>query len=257
MYEYANIREISLENIIEKQSKIHKVVAGQSHTLLLTEGGRCYSFGFGREGQLGLGSGQANSPLVAQSILELEAIVDIAAGAAHSLAVNSDGTVWGWGQSSEYQLDQSSPLNSQLNNHVGQSINNSSSNSLRRNSLLSSLMRRGDEQLMSRLMSLQKNVEWIPVRMSNVNLTCTSSFIASPLLIPEPIQVIKEPKIHLSLKDSFKNQLDTIKHFMMECLIRYKDLLDHKSLLNRFVFLFFFSFKFFLLYYWFFIVSQI
>src|SRR5699024_2427526 len=107
---------------------------------------------------LGLGSAIPSSPLEAQPVLELETIVDIAAGVAHSLAVASDGAIWGWGQNSDFQLDNSSP------SCLEQGGSGSTPNSSRRNSLLSSLMKRGDDPLVGRLMSLQKNIEWVPTR---------------------------------------------------------------------------------------------
>lgn len=217
VYEYAKVRQISLEKV---SGKVSKIVAGQSHSVLLTDEGRCYTFGYGREGQLGLGSGIPSCPLVAEPILELEAIVDVAAGAVHSLAVNTEGTVWGWGQNADFQLDGCQPA-SILDASPG--ANN------RRNSLLNSLMKRGDDQLMNRLMSLQKNVEWTPMRVQ-VPLLVTSNKSNASSSVPEPIEVLLQTR---SCNFTTKNRAVMIKQQLMECLVRYRHLLDFKSMLKR------------------------
>lgn len=218
---YSRIREISLDKVT---GAIRKMVAGQSHTLVLTEDGRCYTFGYGREGQLGLGAGIGACPLEAEPILELEAVVDIAAGAAHSLAVNTEGTVWGWGQNGDYQLDSLS--NSLLDQ--GTAAQGSCASESRRNSLLSSLMRgRGQEDSLVRgLLSLQKNIEWLPVRL-HVPLVARET--QRRQLLKEELKPLRLP---LWRPVEPKNG-ETIKEQLMDVLVRYRDILDLKSSLKR------------------------
>lgn len=219
VYEYAKVRQICLDKV---SGRVSKIVAGQSHSVVLTDEGRCYTFGYGREGQLGLGSGIPSCPLVAEPILELEAIVDVAAGAVHSLAVNTEGTVWGWGQNADFQLDGLQPASI---------LDASSASTNRRNSLLNNLMKRGDDQLMNRLMSLQKNVEWTPMRVQ-VPLLATSNRASASSSLPEPIEVLLQTR---RCNFTTKNKAVMIKQQLMECLVRYRHLLDFKSMLKRYV----------------------
>ena len=67
---------------------------GFGHCLLLTENGEVYAWGRGGKGQVGNGSRQnALSPVK----LPLQNIVQIAAGGQFSLALDSEGRLWGWG----------------------------------------------------------------------------------------------------------------------------------------------------------------
>lgn len=69
--------------------KVKKMDANSSYTLLLTTSGQVYSYGrtvTGKEGKVN----------------HLSGITDVSAGYHHSLALSSEGTVWGWG-SDKYQ----------------------------------------------------------------------------------------------------------------------------------------------------------
>ncbi|OTF69731.1 hypothetical protein BLA29_014271, partial [Euroglyphus maynei] len=50
--DYTKIREINMEKLLKNGYLIQKMVAGQSHTLLLTDQGTIFTFGNGRDGQL-------------------------------------------------------------------------------------------------------------------------------------------------------------------------------------------------------------
>lgn len=71
------------------------VAAGDSHTLVLCESGDIYSFGRGREGQLGHGSSDCSEAGIVTGLGE-ETIVDIAAGCNTSYAITSTGNVYQW-----------------------------------------------------------------------------------------------------------------------------------------------------------------
>lgn len=85
---------------------VSAVAAGEHHTLILTTAGNVYTFGSNREGQLGtsVGDDSANpvlglGPGTGSCYSSLAApVVAIAAGARHSVAVNSQGQclAWGW-----------------------------------------------------------------------------------------------------------------------------------------------------------------
>lgn len=82
--------------------------AGQSHSLALCSDGTIAAWGAGSDGQLGINSTQGTSePIAVQQstgALAGKNVVALAAGAYHSLALCSDGTVAAWGRNSYGQL---------------------------------------------------------------------------------------------------------------------------------------------------------
>jgi alpha-tubulin suppressor-like RCC1 family protein len=82
-------------NILVKQ-----VSCGEMHTHLLSRDGYVYSMGHNWHGALGLGSNeqalrQVTSPQLVTSLKEISAV---STGKAHSLALDVDGKVYGWGK---------------------------------------------------------------------------------------------------------------------------------------------------------------
>ncbi|KAK7384974.1 hypothetical protein VNO78_30678 [Psophocarpus tetragonolobus] len=81
-------------------SKVLAIAAGEAHSLLLTGDGHVYSWGRGILGRLGQGS-ERDEYFPVQVMFGSEEhsirIVQIAAGAYHSLALADDGSVWCWG----------------------------------------------------------------------------------------------------------------------------------------------------------------
>jgi len=69
---------------------------GSSHILALKNDGTVLSAGYNHYGQLGV-SGNTGARNPVQIIDGLSDIIAISAGNFHSLALKSDGTVWGWG----------------------------------------------------------------------------------------------------------------------------------------------------------------
>ena len=95
---------------IEKDD-IKQLSAGREHTLLLTTGGRVYSWGNstkkagrGRLGDSTTPTDRQYPSLIPSESFENKRIVQIAAGDFHSLAVDESGQVWGWGDNSFGQL---------------------------------------------------------------------------------------------------------------------------------------------------------
>jgi hypothetical protein len=93
------------------------VAAGEDHSLALKSDGTVWAWGANNTGQLGIGKidpkvsayptpVQVINPSDPRGILT--GIVAIAAGAHHSMALASDGTVWTWGNNSEGQLGMTS-----------------------------------------------------------------------------------------------------------------------------------------------------
>ncbi len=81
------------------------VSAGVQHTLFLRHDGTVHAWGRNTEGQIGKGvtSTREVSPI---AISGLAAIKAVAAGGFHSLALDTSGAVWGWGQNTQGQIGQ-------------------------------------------------------------------------------------------------------------------------------------------------------
>ena len=89
------------------------------YALALASDGTVYSWGFNSWGQLGNGtSGAANNasaPVAVKTVgtpMEGKTIVQVAAGATHSLALATDGTIYAWGKNEYGQLGNDSTTNS-------------------------------------------------------------------------------------------------------------------------------------------------
>lgn len=87
--------------------QVASISAGQYHTLALCTDGTLCAWGYNNRGQLGNnGTVSSKAPVVIGSsgILAGKAITSISAGAYHSMAACSDGTLAAWGSNSKGQL---------------------------------------------------------------------------------------------------------------------------------------------------------
>lgn len=84
-------------------ASVASLAAGGSHSLALKGDGSVWAWGANASGQLGDGTQgeDAYGPIATQGIANARAV---AAGVAHSLALRSDGTAWGWGDNEVGQL---------------------------------------------------------------------------------------------------------------------------------------------------------
>lgn len=80
-----------------------KVVAGDSHTVAIRSDGSLWAWGENTDGQLGQSTTTAKRSSPVQ-IGALTTWTKTSAGASHSLAVRSDGTLWAWGGNTFGQL---------------------------------------------------------------------------------------------------------------------------------------------------------
>ena len=97
------LRQSAFQRIDGLKEKAVQVACGLDHSLILTKKGTVYSCGWGADGQTGLGSNRNETiPHQVYGHLEGRQVKQIATSADCSLAVATDGTVYGWG-TSEYQ----------------------------------------------------------------------------------------------------------------------------------------------------------
>jgi len=102
IYTYGVAMRVSgLEDIVA-------VAAGANHSLALKADGTVWAWGANDRGQLGNGT-YSDSRDVPTQVAGLSQVWAIAARDCHSLAVKDDGTVWGWGDNSTYQIGQNAP----------------------------------------------------------------------------------------------------------------------------------------------------
>jgi alpha-tubulin suppressor-like RCC1 family protein len=88
------------------------IALGRFHALVLLNDGQVYSWGLNTDGQCGCaGPVQAGEDPRISRPLRIRSlppnIIAIAAGSRHSLAMDSDGNVWGWGDNRQEQLNDS------------------------------------------------------------------------------------------------------------------------------------------------------
>jgi len=84
-------------------TQVTAVAAGQRFGLALKQDGTVWAWGLDNRGQLGTGAPGApvNSPV---QVHNLGSVTALAAGAAYSLALKGDGSVWAWGANDNAQL---------------------------------------------------------------------------------------------------------------------------------------------------------
>jgi alpha-tubulin suppressor-like RCC1 family protein len=83
------------------------IAAGGTHSLALKSDGTVWTWGLNSSGQLGNGNTTNQSYAVQVKVVggaALTGVADIAAGANHSLARKTDGTLWTWGSNANGQL---------------------------------------------------------------------------------------------------------------------------------------------------------
>jgi RCC1 and BTB domain-containing protein len=76
--------------------KAKEVACGEYHTLVCSEDGRAYSFGYSEYGQLGHGDKENRSTPTLIEALEGKFVVQVACGYEHSMALTSKGCVYTW-----------------------------------------------------------------------------------------------------------------------------------------------------------------
>ena len=86
--------------------QVAHVTAGAHHTICCTRDGSVFTWGEGNDGKLGLGE-EADGMLVPTLVrgkLQNKPVVQVAAGASHSMCATEDSSVYTWGSNDEGQL---------------------------------------------------------------------------------------------------------------------------------------------------------
>jgi len=87
------------------------VSAGAGHTMIITSDNTLWAWGRNSSGQLGDGTKLERRGLPNQEPLKImEDVISVSAGDSHTMAITSDGTLWGWGRNSSGQLGNGSQI---------------------------------------------------------------------------------------------------------------------------------------------------
>ena len=97
---------------VDGLSSVSHLALGRWHSLVADALLRPYAAGRNAEGQLGDGSHASRASFTAP--FNIDAVTALAGGAAHSLAVLMDGSVWGWGANAAHQLGESAQATSPI-----------------------------------------------------------------------------------------------------------------------------------------------
>jgi alpha-tubulin suppressor-like RCC1 family protein len=92
------------------------IAGGNSHTIALKTDGTVWAWGKNNSGQLGVETtetcGNVNCSTIPVEVNGLTDVVTIAAGGVHTIVLESDGTVWAWGNNWTGQLGDGTTINS-------------------------------------------------------------------------------------------------------------------------------------------------
>jgi len=99
-----DITNRTIPTVIQNFSGIVKVCAGYNHSLCIDKQGHVWAFGDNQYGQLGFGNNAASRTVIPTMLPNLNNIVDITIGNYHSLCLDNQGRVWGFGSNDDGEL---------------------------------------------------------------------------------------------------------------------------------------------------------
>jgi len=105
-------RILDLKDI--KNEPLKKVSLGVAHSLLLTEKGKLYAWGRGKESQLGISEEYMEVPVAVAAVNVLGQIKDAVAGSLHNLVLDAQGRLFCYGDNTAYQCGLGQGDDSQL-----------------------------------------------------------------------------------------------------------------------------------------------
>jgi alpha-tubulin suppressor-like RCC1 family protein len=98
-----NVSSSTPTRVAALKGRVTAIAAGLDFVLVLMSDGTVWGWGFNYAGQLGNGDyTDSPTPVAVQGLTAK--VVAIAAGKAHSLAIEADGSVWAWGDNGSNQL---------------------------------------------------------------------------------------------------------------------------------------------------------
>ena len=83
---------------------VASVSAGWTHSMAIKTDGTLWAWGSNSEGKLGTGSSSYSFSYQSTPIQVMDNVAAVSAGYGHTLALKSDGTLWGWGDNYSGQL---------------------------------------------------------------------------------------------------------------------------------------------------------
>ncbi len=93
----------SLPEIMQSLNIVSSISCGSKHCIAVDRQGRCFTWGWGGDGQLGHGSCD-DLPVPTHVAHIQDTVVQVAGGSGHSVALTSTGTVFTWGMHLQGQL---------------------------------------------------------------------------------------------------------------------------------------------------------
>jgi alpha-tubulin suppressor-like RCC1 family protein len=90
----------------------------QTHSVALKSDGTVWTWGDNSLDQLGLGLGAAANSPYAQQVSGISGVIAVAAGADHTLALDSSGNVWAWGSKDQNQLGDTAISNNAIPTNI-------------------------------------------------------------------------------------------------------------------------------------------
>jgi hypothetical protein len=124
-YVRPSLTQIELPSIEWKQISNSKLIGGPGgsssvfHSMALKSDGTLWAWGDNNRGQLGVGNNTSIYGLTNDNIASIVGNTNgtfsnwkcVSCGSEHTLAIKNDGSLWGWGRNSEYQLGQNNTTN--------------------------------------------------------------------------------------------------------------------------------------------------
>ena len=128
LYDIRYSKEASVSPTVDSKRIFDSIACGRDHTAALGNDGKVWTWGCNNDGQLGLGhlnSRNHPNPVIFSEGVKIK---KIASGWCHSIALDEQGRVWGWGLNSSGQLGASdqamkkSPIQISIKDYSGKDI---------------------------------------------------------------------------------------------------------------------------------------
>ncbi len=95
------VQKLNDDGTLSNQTGVKQVSAGDNFSVILTEAGEAYAWGYNNYGQLGIG--EVTAPKIPTRV-DITDVKKVSAGGTFAVALKTDGTVWTWGYNGYGQL---------------------------------------------------------------------------------------------------------------------------------------------------------